>query len=43
MIAPPVNVPVMIIGGGVDMPYMGFTHPPAMTLPVAFFSVLSWA
>lgn len=41
MIAPPVNVPVMIIGGGVDMPYMGFTLPLlAMTLPVAFFSVL---
>lgn len=41
MIAPPVNVPVMIIGGGVDMPYMGFTLPLlVMTLPVAFFSVL---
>jgi TRAP-type C4-dicarboxylate transport system permease large subunit len=24
MIAPPVNVPVMIIGGGIDMPYIGF-------------------
>jgi len=24
MIAPPVNVPVMIIGGGIDMPYVGF-------------------
>lgn len=24
MIAPPVNIPVMIIGGGVDMPYVGF-------------------
>lgn len=37
MIAPPVNVPVMIIGGGVDMPYSGFglvlalmTFPPAI-------------
>lgn len=41
MIAPPVNVPVMIIGGGVDMPYVGFTLPLlVMTLPVAFFSVL---
>jgi len=25
MIAPPVNVPVMIIGGGIDMPYVGFS------------------
>jgi TRAP-type C4-dicarboxylate transport system permease large subunit len=24
MIAPPVNIPVMIIGGGIDMPYVGF-------------------
>jgi TRAP-type C4-dicarboxylate transport system permease large subunit len=24
MIAPPVNVPVMIIGGGMDVPYVGF-------------------
>ena len=41
MIAPPVNVPVMIIGGGVDMPYVGFTLPLLlMTLPVAFFTVL---
>jgi GntP family gluconate:H+ symporter len=24
MIAPPVNIPVMIIGGGIDMPYIGF-------------------
>jgi len=27
MVAPPVNLPVMIIGGGVDMPYLGFTGP----------------
>ena len=27
MIAPPVNLPVMIIGGGIDMPYVGFTIP----------------
>lgn len=27
MVAPPVNLPVMIIGGGVDMPYLGFTVP----------------
>ncbi|MGA2587917.1 MAG: SLC13 family permease [Candidatus Aminicenantales bacterium] len=27
MIAPPVNIPVMIMGGGVDMPYAGLTAP----------------
>lgn len=27
MIAPPVNILVMIMGGGVDMPYVGFTFP----------------
>ena len=27
MIAPPINIPVMIIGGGVDMPYIGFDLP----------------
>ena len=27
MVAPPINVPVMIIGGGVDMPYIGFELP----------------
>jgi TRAP-type C4-dicarboxylate transport system permease large subunit len=27
MIAPPINIPVMIIGGGVDMPYIGFEQP----------------
>jgi GntP family gluconate:H+ symporter len=27
MVAPPINLPVMIIGGGVDMPYIGFTLP----------------
>jgi len=41
MIAPPVNVPVMIIGGGVDMPYSGFTLPLIfMSVPIAIFSVL---
>ncbi|MEI6876008.1 MAG: TRAP transporter large permease subunit, partial [Spirochaetota bacterium] len=24
MIAPPVNIPIMIIGGGIDLPYIGF-------------------
>ncbi len=27
MIAPPINIPIMIIGGGVDMPYIGFEKP----------------
>ncbi len=41
MIAPPVNVPVMIIGGGIDMPYVGFEIPLLlMSVPVAIFSVL---
>ena len=26
-IAPPINIPVMIIGGGADMPYIGFEGP----------------
>ncbi|EPF45781.1 hypothetical protein HMPREF1222_02411 [Treponema vincentii F0403] len=41
MIAPPVNIPAMIIGGGIDMPYVGFTIPLLLlTVPVAIFSVL---
>lgn len=41
MIAPPVNVPVMIIGGGVDMPYSGFGLPLAiLTFPTAIFSTI---
>lgn len=39
MIAPPVNIPAMIIGQGVDMPYMGFTYPLLwITIPLAFLS-----
>jgi TRAP-type C4-dicarboxylate transport system permease large subunit len=41
MIAPPVNIPVMIIGGGVDMPYIGFTLPLlVLTVPLAVVVVL---
>ena len=41
MIAPPVNIPVMIIGGGVDMPYIGFSLPLLLlTLPLAIVIVL---
>jgi GntP family gluconate:H+ symporter len=36
MIAPPINVPAMIIGGGVDMPYIGFEIPLLFaTIPLA--------
>lgn len=39
MIAPPVNIPVMIIGGGIDMPYVGFAGPLLVcTVPLAIFS-----
>ncbi len=39
MIAPPVNIPAMIIGGGIDMPYVGFTIPLLIcTLPLACFA-----
>jgi len=41
MLAPPVNVPVMIIGGGVDMPYSGFGIPLlVLAVPLAIFSSL---
>lgn len=41
MIAPPVNIPAMIIGGGIDIPYVGFTIPLLLlTIPVAIFTVL---
>lgn len=40
MIAPPINIPVMIIGGGIDMPYVGFAIPLLIaTIPMAFFSM----
>lgn len=41
MIAPPVNLPAMIIGGGIDVPFVGFSVPLLLlTLPVAIFSAL---
>jgi TRAP-type C4-dicarboxylate transport system permease large subunit len=41
MIAPPINIPVMIIGGGVDMPYVGFEKPLIfMTFPLAIVTAL---
>lgn len=37
MIAPPINVPAMIIGGGIDMPFIGFGLPLLLaSLPLAF-------
>ncbi len=30
MIAPPINIPAMIIGGGIDLPYVGFAAPLAL-------------
>ena len=41
MIAPPINIPVMIIGGGVDMPYIGFEKPLALaSFPLALIVAL---
>jgi len=39
MAAPPINIPAMIIGGGIDMPYVGFGIPLLIcTVPLAIFS-----
>ena len=41
MIAPPTNIPAMIIGAGIDIPYSGFGLPLTMlTFPLAFIFVL---
>lgn len=41
MIAPPTNIPAMIICGGIDMPFVGFMAPLAiLTFPLAFLFVL---
>jgi hypothetical protein len=41
MIAPPVNIPVMIIGGGIDLPYIGFGLVLALvTIPLAILTTL---
>ncbi len=45
MIAPPVNIPAMIIGGGVDLPYSGFGLPLTLaSFPLALLIVyiLAW-
>ena len=39
MPAPPINIPAMIIGGGIDMPYVGFGIPLLIcTVPLAIFT-----
>lgn len=41
MLAPPINIPVMVICDVVDMPYIGFTLPLILlTFPLAIFTVL---
>lgn len=41
MIAPPVSIPAMIIGEGIDMPYVGFTLPLLLlTFPLAVIFAL---
>lgn len=41
MVAPPVNIPVMIIGGGIDLPYIGFGPVLALvTVPLAILTTL---
>jgi len=41
MIAPPINIPAMVIGGGIDVPFVGFAVPLlVLTIPLAIFSVL---
>jgi TRAP-type C4-dicarboxylate transport system permease large subunit len=45
MVAPPVNIPAMIIGGGVDLPYVGFDAPLALaSFPLAgvILYALAW-
>ena len=42
MVAPPINIPAMLIGGGIDLPYAGFGAPLALvSFPVAL--VLAYA
>lgn len=41
MIAPPINIPAMLIGQGVDMPFIGFTAPLLfLTFPLAIITAL---
>jgi GntP family gluconate:H+ symporter len=37
MVAPPINIPAMLIGAGIDLPYVGFEGPLAIaSFPLAF-------
>lgn len=45
MIAPPVNIPAMLIGGGIDLPYVGFAGPlliVSVPLALLFAYTLGW-
>lgn len=42
MVAPPVNVPVMIIGSGIDMPYVGFDLPLLLIAVPAALAASLW-
>jgi len=42
MIAPPINILVMIMGGGVDMPYVGITLPLLMIVIPAAVATSLW-
>lgn len=40
-VAPPINIPALLIGGGVDMPFVGFTLPLLiLTIPLAVIFTL---
>ncbi|MFO7255454.1 MULTISPECIES: TRAP transporter large permease subunit [Limnochorda] len=41
MLAPPVNIPAMLIGGGVDLPYVGL-EPPLLLATVPLALVTAW-
>jgi len=45
MVAPPVNIPAMLIGGGIDLPFVGFAGPlAALAFPLALVTAygLGW-
>jgi len=42
MLAPPVNILVMIMGGGVDMPYVGLTIPLLIIVVPLALAIASW-
>ena len=43
MVAPPVNIPAMLIGGGIDLPFVGFAAPLAvLAFPLAMVLAYSF-